>query len=124
MGLFKIGKDVVKPVADAVADVRKTKITGERAQETTDEFEVLSSVEQTDEKKPISLSKLLINAIVGGVAALGGYIVVKIGMGAFRFEMMSAYKDYVLAITPMVGILIGVVGAGRGFKHSKWAKES
>jgi len=67
---------------------------------------------------------MLINAIVGGVAGLGGYIVVKIGMGMFKLEAMVAYKDYVFAITPMVGILIGVVGAGRGFKHSKWAKES
>jgi len=45
MGLFKIGKDIVKPIADNVADVAKTKITGERAQETTDEFEVSSVAE-------------------------------------------------------------------------------
>ena len=115
MGFFKIGKDVVKPVADAIADVRKTKITGERAQEEKQDIE-MTSVPETNGKK-FSVSKVLVDVCLVGIIALGGYCVLK------KPVSIPAYVQYVGAVVPILGIFIVVVGGGRAFKNSKWSKD-
>ena len=116
MGIFKIDRDVVKPVADAIADVRKTKITGERAQEEKQDIEMTSAPETNGGKK-FSVSKVLVDACLVGIIALGGYCVLK------KPVSIPAYVQYVGAVMPILGIFIVVVGGGRAFKNSKWSKD-
>ena len=48
-----------------------------------------------------------------------------VGVGSYMFltdaKTMEQFKDYTLAVTPVIGILIGAYGTGKMFKNSKWS---
>ena len=63
-----------------------------------------------------SITKITICGLVTLVVGIGSYVFLKTP------EAMESFKDYALAVTPMIGMLIGVYGSGRAFKNSKWSK--
>jgi len=62
-----------------------------------------------------SITKWTICALVSLVVGVGSYMFIT------DFKTMEAFKDYVLAVTPVIGILIGAYGTGKMFKNSKWS---
>ena len=67
--------------------------------------------------KGSSITKVTICAIVAWL----------VGVGSYGFlvnpELMLRFKDLVLSLTPLIGILIGSFGAGKMFKNSKFSKD-
>lgn len=54
-----------------------------------------------------------------------GLVSLVVGTGTWMFLTggnMALFKDYALAVTPLIGLLIGAYGSGAAFKHSKWSK--
>jgi hypothetical protein len=41
----------------------------------------------------------------------------------FQPENMKMANEYALAVTPIIGMLMGIYGAGSSFKRSKWSKD-
>jgi len=105
MGLFNLGKKIDKglELADqAIVDKDKLndlKYTLEQAR-----TELMLS------GKGASITKVTICGLV--------IIIVLIGAYKFLFDpvSMNNYKDFVLSVTPLIGILIGAYGAGATLK--------
>ena len=62
-----------------------------------------------------SITKITISVLVS--------LLVAVGVLKFWFDptAMADYRDLILSVTPVLGILIGAYGTGAMFKHSKWS---
>ena len=65
--------------------------------------------------KGASITKVTISVLVSALVAIG---ILKFW---FSPADMVNYKDMLLSVTPLLGILIGAYGTGAMFKRSKWS---
>ncbi len=112
---MRVGKDIVNGVVKGA----QTAITGRRARDEGQEFELKT----VPSKKKISLIKIIIDSLLIGIVFIGGYKLLTVEKMRDLAMFMASYKDWVLSITPLLGILITMVAGGSTFKHSRWSKE-
>jgi len=114
-----MARGIVDTITTNIKEGAETAITGRRAQDTQSDMDV--TVQNIVQK--LTPVKVFIMLVVGFI----------VGMGARFFFMdlsivqlikyIGAYQTYVLAVTPVLGLLISIVGTSGIIKHSKWAKE-
>lgn len=108
--------------AESIADVAKKGINAIRdAEEHKDEFEVQMAPEQNNKKK--SFAKLFIFCIVAFIIMVGAAKLLTAEKIGELIRWMKAYRDYVLAVTPMILMLMSLVGISRAIRHTKWSKD-
>ena len=110
---MRIGKDIIS----GVKDVAKTAITGKRAQDTEQTIEM-----EMEPTQKFSWGKSIISIVIVGIVLIGAYKFLTTS-GKDLITTMQAYKEYLLALAPILGPFIVVVAGGRAFKHSIWSKD-
>ena len=100
-------------------DLLKTLLTGKRAVEVKED----GSVEVSDIPKKLSPIKIFIMALIAFIAYIGGQKLLTADNMLTLVAWMEAYKAYVLAISPVFGTLVLLVGGSGIVKRSKWSKD-
>ena len=98
-------------IVDTAGDVAKTAISG-RPEEQKQDFDV----EKASSK--FSMSKWMVWILLWVVLGLGVYFILK-----GQFKELRNYIRFIEAYSGAFITLIILIGVGRAFKHSRWAKE-
>ena len=112
-GLLKTGLDTLKNISEI----------GKEAVTDKDKLNELQySIEELRTQLLLSGSGQSITKIT-----ICGLVSLVVGVLSWTFllhpENMQNAINYAQAVTPIIGILIGVYGAGTSFKRSKWSKD-
>jgi hypothetical protein len=106
---------------EAIRDVAKKGIDALRdAEEHRDEFE-MEMVPNYGKKK--SFAKTFVFCIVTFILMVGAWKLLTMDKISELIRWMRAYKDYVLAVSPIILMLMGLIGVSRGIRHTKWSKD-
>lgn len=106
-GIVEVAKKGIDAIRDAEENKEEIEITGDPS---------------NGKKKP-SFAKTFIFCIVSFIIIVGAWKFFTVKDLKDLLKYMEAFKEYVSAISPLVGILMFLVGASRAVRHTKWSKD-
>jgi hypothetical protein len=116
MGLLGIRKSIDNAVNQGAAIAKEAIIDKDKQIELINTLETLRA-QSLLTGKGASITKITICALVSAIVVTG---LVKFWVNPVDLIL---FKDLVLSLTPVVGILIGVYGSGKAFKGSRWSRK-
>ena len=124
MGIFKIGKSLANAVdnlSDAGAVMMKEgSIDRDKLFELQKNIEMVRAQAMLMADSKISITKTTICALVSLIVGIGAYKYLYATPDTIH-AVMQGFRDFAMAVTPVLGILIGAYGTGKMFNNSKWS---